>query len=153
MTTLHDVRIRVVLAFAIGVGIVLVEAWAYGFQHWYPIGINIVWLKMLIAFFGSFALAFKWRPLRGESPAPEPWLADLDSSGLLIPLVMVVGVTVMETVGLIRDTMIDPTTLPFNYVALAFQYFNKWLVLGLPALAGSMLARAMSWAVNRVRVQ
>jgi hypothetical protein len=36
---------------------------------------------------------------------------------------------------------------------LPFEYIIAWIIVGLPALAGSMLARAMSWALNRVRVQ
>jgi hypothetical protein len=158
MTPLRRVWIRVVLAFAIGVGIVVLEVAAYASyeRNQSLIGVNIVWLEMLLAFVGAFALAFKWRPLRGGSPAPGAWLADIDSSGLLIPLVMVAGVTVAETIGLIRHVMIDPSTLPISYVHLAFQFIQKWLELGLAALAGSMLARAMSWAaswaLNRVRV-
>jgi hypothetical protein len=64
-------------------------------------------------------------------------------------LAMVVGVSIAHTIVLIRDVTIDPTT----HNLLPFEYIIAWIIVGLPALAGSMLARAMSWALNRVRVQ
>jgi hypothetical protein len=142
------------VAFAIGVGIDLVpgaDAYPYGqrFQHQYLIGINVAWLNVLLPFLCSFALCFKWRPPRGQAPAPAAWLVDWDSSGVLIPLVMVIGLTVTHTIVLVRDMTIDPTT----HSLLPFEYLFMWVTVGLPALAGSMLARAMSWAVNRVRAQ
>jgi hypothetical protein len=65
---------------------------------------------------------------------------------------MVIGLTLTETVVLIRDTLADPAGAPLDYGFLAFQYIEEWVKLGVPALAGSMLARAMSWAVKRARV-
>ena len=146
--------IRVALAFAAGVGLDLIlggDAYPYGerFQHQYLIGINVVWLDLLFAFLCSLALCFNRRPLRGENRTLAPWLAEFDSSGLLIPLAMVVGVSIAHTIVLIRDVTIDPTT----HNLLPFEYIIAWIIVGLPALAGSMLARAMSWALNRVRVQ
>ena len=146
--------IRVALALAIGVALDLTlggDAYPYGerFQHQYLIGINVAWLNLLLAFFCSFALCFKGRPLRRGNSTPGAWLVDFDSSGLLIPLAIVIGVSIAHTIVLVRDMMIDPTT----HNLLPFEYIIAWITVGLPALAGSMLARAMSWAVNRVRVQ
>ena len=62
---------------------------------------------------------------------------------------MVVGVSVAHTIVLIRDVTIDPTI----HNLLPFEYIIAWIIVGLPALAGSMLARTTSWALNRVRVQ
>jgi hypothetical protein len=61
----------------------------------------------------------------------------------------VIRVSIAHTVVLIRNTTIDPTTRNL----LPFEYITRWITVGLQALAGSMLARAMSWALNRVRVQ
>jgi hypothetical protein len=161
MTNGALIWIRVVLAFAIGVGMVLI-GWAnyliaiYKLAWLEPIGINVAWLELLLPFLCSFALCFKWRPLRGGSPTPGNWLVDLDSSGLLIPLVIVIGLNIAQTIVLIWDTLIGPPTdslLPADYSLLLFEYIMSTLKVGFPALAGSMLARAMSWAVNRVRVQ
>jgi hypothetical protein len=140
----------VALAFAIGVGLDLIlggDAYPYGerFQHRYLIGINVACLNLLLTFLCSFALCFKCRPLRGGKPTPGAWLVDFDSSGLLIPLTIVIGVSSAHTIVLIRDMMIDPTT----HNLLPFEYIIAWITVGLPALAGSMLARA----VHRVRVQ
>ncbi len=83
--------IRVALAFAIGVGLDLIlggDTYAYGerFQHQYLIGINVAWLNLLLAFLCSFALSFKWRPLRGENPIPGPWLVDFEFERLPDPV-------------------------------------------------------------------
>ena len=161
MTYHASTYIRALLAFAVGVGIDLIlsaDAYAYGerFHHQTLIGINVLWLMLLLPFLCSFALCFKWRPLRGGSPTPGNWLVDLDSSGLLIPLVIVIGMNIAQTIVLIRHTMIGPPTddlLPADYGLLLYEYIMSSLKVGLPALAGSMLARVMSWAVNRVRVQ
>jgi len=110
---------------------------------------DVVWLDLLFAFLCSLALCFNRRPLRGENRTLAPWLVEFDSSGLLIPLAMVVGVTIAHTIVLIRDVMIDPTT----HNLLPLEYIIALITVGLPALAGSMLARAMSWALNCVRVQ
>lgn len=139
--------IRAALAFAVGVGIVLMT-WAA-----YLSGINVGWLELLLPFLASFALSFKWRPLHGGSPAARNWLVDFDSTGLLIPLVIVIGYNVGQTIVLMRDR--GPPTdsvLPADYSQLLFEYITSSLKMGLLALAGSMLARLMSWAVHRVRV-
>jgi hypothetical protein len=153
MTHGAPIWIRVLLAFAIGAGMVLI-GWAnyliavHKLAWLEPIGMNAAWLEVLLPFLCSFALCFKWRPLRGGSPAPGNWLVDLDSSGLLIPLVIVIGLNIAQTIVLIWEY--DDRT---DYSLVLVEYIMSSLKVGVPALAGSMLARAMSWAVNRVRVQ
>ncbi len=147
------IYIRTALAFAIGVGIDLVlfaDAYPYGerYQHQSLIGISISWLGPLLAFLCSFALDFKRRGPRGESPAPG-WIAKFDSLALLIPAAMVIGLTVTHTIVLIRDVTIDPTT----HNLLPFEYIFAWVAVGVPAVAGSMLARAIFWVFSRFKVQ
>jgi len=142
--------VRALLAFAVGVGIDLIlsaDAYAYGerFHHQNLIGINVFWLMLLLPFVCSLTLEFKWRHPGGGSPT----LAALDSRGLLIPSAIVIGLTVTHTIVLIRDMMIDPTT----HNLAPFEYLFAWITVGIPALAGSMLARAISWTVSRLRVQ
>lgn len=134
--------IRMALAFAAGVALDLVlagELYPYGerFQHQYLIGINIAWLNLLFSFLCSLALCFDWRLRRGGNAT------------LLIPLAMVAGVSIAHTIVLIRDTRNDPTT----HNLWPFEYITAWITVGLSALVGSTCARAMSWALNRVRVQ
>jgi hypothetical protein len=76
-------------------------------------------------------------------------MANLDSFGLLIPLVIVAGQTITHTVVLIRDVTIDPTT----HNLLPFEYIFAWIAVGIPAVAGTLLARAISWAAGRSRTQ
>jgi hypothetical protein len=67
--------------------------------------------------------------------------------------VIVIGYNVGQTIVLMRDR--GPPTdsvLPADYSQLLFEYITSSLKMGLLALAGSMLARLMSWAVHRVRV-
>jgi hypothetical protein len=142
--------VRALFAFTVGVGIDLVlsaDAYAYGdrFHHQNLIGINVFWLMLVLPFLCSFALEFKWRHQGGESPT----LAAFDSRGLLIPSAIVIGLTVTHTIVLIRDMMIDPTT----HNLAPFEYLFAWVTVGIPALTGSMLARATCWMVNRLRVQ
>lgn len=146
--------IRTTLAFAIGVGIdfiLFAEAYPYGerSQHQSLAGNNVYLVAPLLALVCAFALNFKGQDSAGKSPAPGAWLRDLDSRGFLIPWALGIGLTVSHTIVLVRDVIIDPTT----HTLLPFEYIVAWLAAGLPALAGSMLARAMSWAVNRVRMQ
>jgi hypothetical protein len=136
----------------VGIDLILsADAYPYGecFQHQTLIGINVIWLMLLLPFLCSFALDFKWRHLRGGSPTPGAWLAAFDSRGFLIPSAIVIGLTVTHTTVLIRDMMIDPTT----HDLLPFEYVFAWITVGVPALAGSMLAHAISWIFNRFRVQ
>jgi hypothetical protein len=145
--------IRTVLAFVTGVGIDLIlfaDAYPYGerYQHQSLIGISIFWLGLLLAFLCSFALDLKRRDPRGESP-DSGWIAKFDSLGLLIPSAIVIGLTITHTIVLMRDMTIDPTT----HNLLPFEYIFAWIAVGVPAVAGSMLARAMFWVFNRFRVQ
>ena len=146
--------IRTTLAFAIGVGtdfILFAQAYPYGerSQHQSLAGTNVYLVAPLLALVCAFALNFKGQGSAGKSPAPWAWLRDLDSDGLLIPSAMLIGLTLSHTIVLIQDVINDPTT----HTLLGLEYIVAWLTVGVPALAGSMLARAMSWAVNRVRAQ
>jgi len=146
--------IRTTLAFAIGVGldfVLFAEAYPYGerFQHQSLADVSVYSVAPLLAFVCAFALNFKGRDSAGKSRAPGAWLADLDSSGFLIPFALLTGLTLSHTTVLIRDVINDPTT----HTLLPFEYVVAWIAVGLPALAGSMLARALTWAVNRVRVR
>lgn len=60
-----------------------------------------------------------------------------------------VGQTITHTVVLIRDVTADPTT----HNLLPFEYIFAWIAVGVPAVAGSMLARAISWVLDRLRAQ
>ena len=147
------IYIRMVFAFAIGVGIDLILfADAYPYSERYPhqslVGISIYWLGPLLSLVCSFALDFKGRSSRAASRAPG-WIANLDSFGLLIPLVIVIGQTITHTIVLIRDVTIDPTT----HNLLPFEYIFAWIAVGVPAIAGSMLARAISWVFGRLRAE
>lgn len=146
--------IRTALAFAIGAGIdfiLFAEAYPYGerSQHMSLAGNSVYLVAPLLALVCAFALNFKGQNQGSAEKSPTPgWLRALDDSGFLIPWSLGIGLTVSHTIVLIRDVIIDPTT----HTLLPFEYIFAWLIVGLPALAGSMLARATSWAVNRVRV-
>jgi hypothetical protein len=154
MTRAVVTYIRTAIAFAIGVGIdfiLFAEAYPYGerFQHQSLAGSSVYVVVPLLALVCAFALNFKGRGPAGKNPASGAWLRDLDSSGFLIPLALLIGLTLSHTIVLIRDVISDPTT----HTLLPFEYVVAWLTAGVPALAGSMLVRAMSWAVDRVRAQ
>jgi len=141
---------RTLLAFVIGVAIDLIlfaDTYPYGerYQHQSLVGINVIWLAALLAFLCAFALAFK--PKHGGSSVPK-LIASIGSSSLLIPSVIVIGQTITHTIVLIYDVTIDPTT----HNLLPFEYIFMWIAVGIPAVAGSMLARAVSWLFDRFRV-
>jgi len=141
---------RTLLAFVIGVAIDLIlfaDTYPYGerYQHQSLVGINVIWLAALLAFLCAFALAFK--PKHGGSSVPK-LIASIGSSSLLIPSVIVIGQTMTHTIVLIYDLTIDPTT----HNLLPFEYIFMWIAVGIPAVAGSMLARAVSWLFDRFRV-
>src|ERR1700730_12344071 len=145
------IYIRPLLAVAIGAGVDLIlfaDAYPYGerYQHETLAGISAYWLGPLLALVCSFALDFQGRNRRGGSPAPG-WIANFDSFGLLIPPAIVIGQTITHIIVLIRDVTIDPTT----HDLLPFEYIFAWIAVGVPAVAGSMLARAISWLFNRLR--
>jgi hypothetical protein len=147
------IYIRIIFAFAIGVGIDLILfADAYPYSERYPhqslAGMSIYWLGPLLSLLCSFALDFKGRSPRAGSRAPG-WIAKFDSFGLLIPLVIVIGQTITHTVVLIRDVSIDPTT----HNLLPFEYVFAWIAVGVPAVTGSMVAHAISWVFDRLRAE
>jgi hypothetical protein len=147
------IYIRTVLAFAVGVGIDLIQfadAYPYGERHRHQslFDIGVYWLGPLLALLCSFVLGFKGQNPRGGRPVPG-WIASFDSFGLLIPSVIVVGQTITHSVVLIRDVTADPTT----HNLLPFEYIFAWIAVGIPAVAGSMLARAISWVLGRLRAQ
>jgi hypothetical protein len=145
--------IRILLALAIGVAIDLIlfaDAYPYGgrYQHQALFGIGVFWLGPLLTVLGSFVLGFKRKHPRGAGPAPR-WIASIDSLGLLIPSAIVTGQTITHTIVLIRDVTIDPTT----HNLLPFEYIFMWIEVGVPAVAGSLLARVISWVFDRFRGQ
>jgi hypothetical protein len=75
--------------------------------------------------------------------------ASLDASGLLIPFVILLGATAARAFVVIRDTIIDPT----SHNLLPFEVLLAWVVVGIPAVAGSMAARVASWLRHRSRPQ
>jgi hypothetical protein len=147
------IYIRTVLAFAVGVGIDLIlfaDAYPYAerYQHQSLVGVSIYWLGPLLTLLCSFALDFKEQHARGGSPDSR-WIANFDSFGLLMPSAIVIGQTLTHTIVLIRDVTIDPTT----HNLLPFEYIFAWIAVGIPAAAGSMLARGISWVFGRLRAQ
>jgi hypothetical protein len=158
MTSGVTTSIRTVLAFAIGLGIDLMlfgDAYPISQRHHHQqfigssIGINFTWLIALAAFLCAFALDFKRRPPGGRTQASGGGLAALDARGLLIPLAIVTGLTITHTVVVIRDATLDPTT----HNLLPFEYLIVLVVVGIPALAGSLFARAASWMFSRLQMQ
>jgi len=127
--------------------ILFADTYPYGerYQHQSLAGINVIWLAALLAFLCAFVLAFK--PKHRGSSVPK-LIASIGSSSLLIPSVIVIGQTITHTIVLIYDVTIDPTT----HNLLPFEYIFMWIAVGIPAVAGSMLARAVSWLFDRFRV-
>jgi hypothetical protein len=111
------------------------------FAYAYPI-----WLTALSVAICAFALDLKQLRPREVNHAREAWLTAFDSCGFLIPSVMVIGLTIIHTVVLIRDTITDPTT----HNLFPFEFIFAWIAAGVPAMAGSMIARAISWIFNRL---
>lgn len=93
--------IRLALAFAVGVGIDLIlfaDGYPYDvrYRHQSLIGISIYWLGPMITLLCSFVLDFKEPRSYGGAPDSR-WIVDLDSFGLLIPSVVVIGQTITHT--------------------------------------------------------
>jgi hypothetical protein len=148
---------RLVFAFAVGTIFdlfVFRDAFSYSDRDW--LGSHIVispfWLTLVFLFLCCFVLNFKvGHSLGGISPSspPETLLESLDSRGLLIPIVILLGLTITHTVVLIRDTTVDPTT----HNLMPFEYLISWFIVGIPAFIGSILARLVSRLLNRIRMQ
>jgi hypothetical protein len=109
--------IRLMAAFAVGVLFdlfVFRDAFAYSDRHWggnHGI-ISPFWLSLALLFLCSFVLNANSR--RGVSSSARTLRESLDSYGLLIPLVILLGLTAARTIVLIRDTPVGfHATFPF----------------------------------------
>jgi hypothetical protein len=148
---------RVALALAVGVAYdltVFLDAYPYNqrAQHELYNSSSGLLIAMLIPLICAFLLDFKVLRPRNDTRAASTRsgvLASLDSLGLLIPCAIILGVTLTHTIVLIRDTIIDPTT----HNLLPFEYIFVWIMVGVPALAGSMLARGICWTIRRLMPQ
>jgi hypothetical protein len=156
---LHDMttRIRLLVAFAAGALIDLFAlrgAFPYGDRNWLG-GHAIVipfWFMLALLFFWTFVLDLEVRRLPRENDRPRrpvSLAATLDSYGLLTPFAIALGLTAAHTTVLVRDMLVDPTT----HNLLPFEYLVSWVVIGIPAVIGSLLARAVSWVNDRIREQ
>ena len=154
MTDGTRIAIRLACAFAVGALFdlfALRDAFPYSDRDWLGThAMHPFWLMLA----GLTICAFMFDLGKGRSGAgaatPRASLslrASLDASGLLIPFVILLGATVARTFVVIRDTIIGPT----SHNLLPFEYLLAWLVVGIPAVAGSMAARAASWLRNRTR--
>ena len=148
---------RVTLALAVGVFYDLTvfrDAYSYNqrSQHELYNSSTGLLIAMLIPLVCAFLLDFKMlRPRDGARATSSRVgvLASLNSLGLLIPCAIILGVTLTHTIVLIRDTAIDPTT----HNLLPFEYIFVWIMVGVPAIAGSMLARGICWTIRRLMPQ
>ncbi len=150
--------VRVALALAVGIFYdltVFLDAYPYSqrSQHeLYNSGSSGLLIAMLIPLVCAFLLDFKVLRPRDDARAASDRvgvLTSLDSLGLLIPCAIILGVTLTHTIVLIRDTAIDPTT----HNLLPFEYIFVWIMVGIPAIAGSMLARGICWTIRRLMPQ
>jgi hypothetical protein len=81
-----------------------------------------VWLALAFLFLCAFILNLRAR------------------ASVLIPAVIVLGMTAVHTIVLIADISIDPTT----HNLFPIEYIFAWATVGIPALAGALLAAATS---------
>jgi hypothetical protein len=135
--------IRAALAFAAGVAfdaMVFLDAYPYNqrYQHASP-GLSLMLALPLAAAFVLDLGVRLSRTASGAGPLSGSLFARLDTRGPLIPLAMLFGMTAAHLVAVIHDTMIDATT--HNLLQLEFVY--AWIVVGVPAVIGSMLARGI----------
>jgi len=148
---------RFVFAFTVGALFdlfVMRDAFSYSDRDW--LGSHIVispfWLTLVFLFLCSFVLDFKMQHSRGGTPPPPhpvTLCGALDLHGLLIPFVILLGLTITHTIVLIRDTIIDPTT----HNLMPFEYILSWFIAGIPTFIGSILARVVSKVLNRIGAQ
>jgi hypothetical protein len=143
---------RIALAFAAGVAldlIVFLDAYPYNLRYQHQS--LAFWVTMALPFACAFLLDFKaLRPGPASPPgsARGSAAAALDSRGLLMACVILLALTVAHIVAVIRDTIIDPTT--HNLVPFEFAY--AWIVVGVPAAIGSLLARGICWVLHRFQL-
>jgi hypothetical protein len=143
---------RIALAFTAGVVldlIIFLDAYPYNLRYQHQS--LAFWLTIVLPFACAFLLDFKvLRPRPAGLPASahiSPATA-LDSRGLLMACVILLGLTIAHAVAVIRDTIIDPTT--HNLVPFEFAY--AWIVVGIPAAIGSLLARGICWVLHRFQL-
>jgi hypothetical protein len=124
------------------------DAFAYSDRHWRGgHAIDPLWLSVFLLVVCSFVFSLK---SSREISRPHPsasLLSSLDRHRLLVPLAILLGLTITHTIVLLRDVSVDPT----SHNLLPFEYLIAWIVAGIPALVGAMLARAMPWVLNRIR--
>jgi hypothetical protein len=152
MTDGTRMSIRLASAFAAGALFdlfALRDAFPYSDRDWLgPHAMSPFWLMLVLLAVGAFALNLgKDQPGAGASTARTSLRAALDANGLLIPFVILLGATVARAVVVIRDTIVDPT----SHNLLPFEFLLAWIIVGVPAGAGSMAARAASWLLDRTR--
>jgi hypothetical protein len=157
MTDGTRISIRLTSAFAVGALFdlfALRDAFPYSDRDWLGThaGMNPFWLMLALLAVCAFVLDLgKVQSGAGASTprASVSLRASLDASGLLIPFVILLGATAARTFVVIRDTIIDPT----SHNLLPFEVLLAWVVVGIPAVAGSMAARVASWLRNRTRAR
>jgi hypothetical protein len=146
--------VRLALGLAVGVAYDLTvfrDAYPYNQRaehELYNSGVGLL-IAMLIPLICAFLLDFKVLRPRDDvraSNARSGVMASLDSLGLLIPFAIILGLTLTRTIVLLRDTAIDPTT----HNLLPIEYIFIWIMVGVPAIAGSMLARGICWTIRRL---
>lgn len=127
--------------------IVFLDAYPYNLRYQHQPLVTSFWAMAALPFVGAFVLDFKALRTRpgNAAHASEAWFARLDSLGLLIPIAILAGLTITHTIVLIHDITIDSTT----HNLFPFEYIYAWIVMGIPAVIGSLLARGMCWALHR----
>jgi hypothetical protein len=148
-------RIAIRLAIALVAGALvdlfgLRDAFAYNDRDWLGShALTLFWLTLAFVTVVAFVLNLTGGDSSADPGTPRAWHRSLDAHGLLIPFAILLGATVARTVVLVRELIIDPT----SHNLLPFEYLIAWIVVGIPALIGSMSARAGSWLLNRMRAQ
>ena len=153
MTDGTRIAIRLACAFAAGAVFdlfALRDAFPYSDRDW--LGTHTMppfWLMLAGLTICAFVLDLGKSHLGAGTATARTIRASLDASGLLIPFVILLGATAARAFVVIRDTIIDPT----SHNLLPFEVLLAWVVVGIPAVAGSMAARVASWLRHRSRPQ